>query len=216
MIDNYDSFTHNLARYFQELGQQVRVVRNDEIDVADIDRLAPSALVISPGPCTPNEAGISLAAIEACAGKIPILGVCLGHQAIGQVFGGRVVRAQQVMHGKRSLIQHFGSPLFSGLPETFSVVRYHSLVVDAGSFPDCLQIDARVVGKPMDGHAAGEIMGLSHRELPIMGVQFHPESVLSSYGHDILENFCKLIDINSVENGAKSRIRTQREPLPSA
>lgn len=192
------------------------MIRNDAIDVAGILALDPQALVISPGPCTPNEAGISLAAIRAFADKIPILGVCLGHQAIGQVFGGRVVRAQQVMHGKRSTITHNHSTLFRGLPASFPVVRYHSLVVEEPSLPECLRIDARVVPRAEQQDVPGEIMALSHRDLPIFGVQFHPESVLSGYGHDILENFCRLVDKKGSQTGIQERITTQREPLPSA
>lgn len=187
MLDNYDSFTHNLVRYFRELGQTVRVERNDALTVADIRALQPAGLVISPGPCTPNEAGICLQAITELAGEIPMLGVCLGHQAIGQAFGGKVVRAKEVMHGKRSLVRHDSSLLFADIPEQFSVVRYHSLVLAQHSLPTCLKATAWVASPGMEA----EIMALEHRELPIFGVQFHPESVLSEHGHQLLANFCR-------------------------
>jgi anthranilate synthase component 2 len=183
MIDNYDSFTFNLVQYLGELGAEVRVVRNDELDVARIERLAPSHIVISPGPCTPNEAGVSLAAIQRLAGRIPILGVCLGHQAIGQAFGGRVVRAKQVMHGKVSRIMHDGRGVFGELPRPFTATRYHSLVVERDSLPECLEVSAQ--------SEDGEIMGLRHRALPVEGVQFHPEALLTEHGHRMLENFLK-------------------------
>jgi anthranilate synthase component 2 len=186
MIDNYDSFTYNVVQYLGELGAEVQVVRNDEISVADIKALAPQRIVISPGPCTPNEAGISMAVIEAFAGVVPILGICLGHQCIGQVFGGRVVRARKVMHGKTSPIHHRGEGVFRGLSEPFEATRYHSLVVEKESLPACLEITA------WTGTEAGEIdeiMGLRHRELSIEGVQFHPESILTAHGHDLLRNF---------------------------
>lgn len=189
MLDNYDSFTHNLVRYFRELGQEVRVERNDALSVADIRAMQPAALVISPGPCTPNEAGVCLQAITELAGELPILGVCLGHQAIGQVFGGKVVRAQEVMHGKRSRVRHDQSVLFADIPEYFDVVRYHSLVLEQHSLPACLKATAWVESAGM----SPEIMALEHRELPIFGVQFHPESVLSEHGHQILANFCRLL-----------------------
>ena len=185
VIDNYDSFTYNLVQYLGELGQDVRVVRNDEIAVGDIAGLAPSHIVISPGPCTPNEAGISLATIHAYAGKIPILGVCLGHQSIGQAFGGKVIRAGEVMHGKTSMMAHDDRGVFAGLPNPFEATRYHSLVVERSSLPDCLEISAEVAGQ--EGH--GEIMGLRHKTLPIEGVQFHPESFLTLVGKDLLRNF---------------------------
>ena len=186
MIDNYDSFTYNVVQYLGELGAEVRVVRNDEISVADIKALAPQQIVISPGPCTPNEAGISMAVIEAFAGVVPILGICLGHQCIGQVFGGKVVRARKVMHGKTSPIHHRGEGVFRGLSEPFEATRYHSLVVEKESLPACLEITA------WTGTGAGEIdeiMGLRHREFAIEGVQFHPESILTAHGHDLLRNF---------------------------
>jgi anthranilate synthase component 2 len=186
MIDNYDSFTYNVVQYLGELGAEVQVVRNDEISVADIKALAPQQIVISPGPCTPNEAGISMAVIEAFAGVVPILGICLGHQCIGQVFGGKVVRARKVMHGKTSPIYHRGEGVFRGLSEPFEATRYHSLVVEKESLPACLEITA------WTGTEAGEIdeiMGLRHRELSIEGVQFHPESILTAHGHDLLRNF---------------------------
>lgn len=209
MLDNYDSFTHNLVRYFHELGQTVRVERNDALSVADIRALQPAALVISPGPCTPNEAGICLAAIEQLAGELPILGVCLGHQAIGQVFGGKVVRAHEVMHGKRSRVRHDQSALFADIPEYFDVVRYHSLVLEQSSLPECLKATAWVA----DAGMSAEIMALEHRQLPIFGVQFHPESVLSEYGHQVLANFCKVLPGLSVEQQHALR-STNREVLP--
>ncbi|MCK9537638.1 anthranilate synthase component II [Dokdonella sp.] len=186
MIDNYDSFTFNLVQYFGELGQEVRVLRNDAIDVAGIRALAPQAIVISPGPGTPDEAGVSLALLRELAGELPILGVCLGHQAIGQVFGGRVVRAREIMHGKTSPIHHAGRGVFAGLPNPFEATRYHSLVVAQTDVPDCLEVSAWT--ERPDG-TIDEIMGLRHRELPIEGVQFHPESILTRHGHDLLRNF---------------------------
>ena len=186
MLDHYDSFTYNLVRYFRELGAEVVVYRNDEISLADIEQLAPTHIVISPGPCTPNEAGISLAAIAHFAGKIPLLGVCLGHQSIGQVFGGKVVRAKKVMHGKTSMVQHQQTGVFSGLEQPLEVTRYHSLVVEAHSLPPCLEATAWSL------NAAGEkeaIMGLRHKTLNVEGVQFHPESVLTRQGHELLANF---------------------------
>jgi anthranilate synthase component 2 len=184
MIDNYDSFTYNIVQYFGELGEDVRVYRNDTITVEEIEALAPTRIVISPGPCSPDEAGISVAAIRHFAGKIPILGVCLGHQSIGSAFGGKVVRSATLMHGKTSPIHHDGKGLFAGLPNPFEATRYHSLVVERASFPDCLEITAWV--------EEGEIMGLRHRELPIWGVQFHPESILTLGGMDILRNFLEM------------------------
>jgi anthranilate synthase/aminodeoxychorismate synthase-like glutamine amidotransferase len=181
VIDNYDSFTYNLVQYLGELGQEIRVVRNDEIAATDIAGLAPSHIVISPGPCTPNEAGISLDTIRQYAGKIPILGVCLGHQSIGQAFGGKVVRAGRVMHGKTSPILHEGQGVFAGLPSPFEATRYHSLLVERASLPDCLEVTART--------AEDEIMGLRHKTLPVEGVQFHPESFLTTVGKDLLRNF---------------------------
>ena len=186
MIDNYDSFTYNVVQYLGELGADVKVVRNDEISVADIAALAPEKIVVSPGPCTPNEAGISMAVIEAYAGKLPLLGICLGHQSIGQVFGGEVVRARQVMHGKTSPIHHSGEGVFAGLSQPFEATRYHSLVVEKASLPDCLEITAWT--EAADGEI-DEIMGLRHKTLPIEGVQFHPESILTAHGHDLLRNF---------------------------
>ncbi|HEY4185319.1 MAG TPA: aminodeoxychorismate/anthranilate synthase component II [Polyangia bacterium] len=184
VIDNYDSFTYNLVQYLGELGQDVRVVRNDEIAVADIAGLAPSHIVISPGPCTPNEAGISLATIHAYAGKIPILGVCLGHQSIGQAFGGKVIRAREVMHGKTSMMSHDNRGVFAGLPNPFEATRYHSLVVERSSLPDCLEITAETASG-----TEREIMGLRHKTLAVEGVQFHPESFLTVVGKDLLRNF---------------------------
>tara|TARA_R110001606_G_scaffold295722_2_gene443534 strand:+ start:3116 stop:3694 length:579 start_codon:yes stop_codon:yes gene_type:complete len=186
MIDNYDSFTYNLVQYFRELGADVQVYRNDEISIEDIERLAPSHLVISPGPCTPNEAGISLAAITAFAGKIPILGICLGHQSIGQVFGGKVIRAKNVMHGKTSLIYHQNNSVFSGLPNPQTATRYHSLVVSADLLPDCLEVTAW--SQSAEGNKE-EIMGIRHKTLAVEGVQFHPESILTESGQALLANF---------------------------
>jgi anthranilate synthase/aminodeoxychorismate synthase-like glutamine amidotransferase len=181
VIDNYDSFTYNLVQYLGEMGQEVRVVRNDEIAAAEIAALAPSHIVISPGPCTPNEAGISLEVIKTYAGKVPILGVCLGHQAIGQAFGGKVVRAARVMHGKTSPISHDGQGLFTGLPNPFQATRYHSLLIERASVPDSLDVTAETAEK--------EIMAVRHKTLPIDGVQFHPESFLTTAGKDLLRNF---------------------------
>ena len=186
MIDNYDSFTYNVVQYLGELGAEVHVVRNDEIAVADIVALAPEKIVISPGPCTPNEAGISMAVIQEYAGKLPILGICLGHQSIGQVFGGKVVRARQVMHGKTSPVHHEGLGVFEGLSQPFEATRYHSLVVEKESLPDCLEITAWT---QTESGEIDEIMGLRHRELAVEGVQFHPESILTAHGHDLLRNF---------------------------
>ncbi|MBU0500241.1 MAG: aminodeoxychorismate/anthranilate synthase component II [Gammaproteobacteria bacterium] len=185
MIDNYDSFTYNLVQYLGELGEEVRVYRNDAIRVAEIEAMAPDRLVISPGPCTPDQAGISLAAIKTLAGRIPILGVCLGHQSIGQAFGGRVIHAREVMHGKTSPIYHANKGVFSGLKNPFEATRYHSLVIERVSLPDCLEITAWT---ERDGEM-DEIMGVRHRELDVQGVQFHPESILTQQGHDLLRNF---------------------------
>ncbi len=186
MIDNYDSFTYNVVQYLGELGAEVEVLRNDQVDIAGVEALAPERIVISPGPCTPNEAGISMPLIEAFAGRLPILGICLGHQSLGQVFGGRVVRARQVMHGKTSLIHHRGEGVFAGLSNPFEATRYHSLVVERDSLPECLEVTAWT--ETEDGEL-DEIMGLRHRELAIEGVQFHPESILTAHGHDLLRNF---------------------------
>ena len=189
MIDNYDSFTFNIVQYLAELGADVKVVRNDEVTLADIARMKPERLVISPGPCTPNEAGISMPAIKEFAGKLPILGVCLGHQSIGAVFGGKVIRARQVMHGKISAIHHEGKGVFAGLPTPFNATRYHSLIVERASLPDCLEMTAWTANA--DG-SVDEIMGLQHRTLPIQGVQFHPESILTEHGHALLKNFLEM------------------------
>ncbi|HGF7193453.1 TPA: aminodeoxychorismate/anthranilate synthase component II [Vibrio cholerae] len=186
MIDNYDSFTYNLYQYFCELRAQVKVVRNDEIDLDGIRALAPTHLVISPGPCTPNEAGISLAAIEAFAGQLPILGVCLGHQAIAQAFGGQVVRARQVMHGKTSPIRHTGQGLFSGLNNPLTVTRYHSLVVKNDTLPECFELTAWT---ELNDGSIDEIMGFQHKTLALEAVQFHPESIKTEQGHQLLANF---------------------------
>ena len=186
MIDNYESFTYNVVQYLGELGADVHVLRNDQISVDDIDALAPEKIVISPGPCTPKEAGISMAVIEAYAGKLPLLGICLGHQSIGQVFGGKVVRARQVMHGKTSPIHHRGEGVFRGLSQPFEATRYHSLVVARESLPECLEITAWT---QTESGEIDEIMGLRHREMAVEGVQFHPESILTAHGHDLLRNF---------------------------
>lgn len=186
MIDNYDSFTYNLVQYLGELGADVLVKRNDEMVVEGIDALAPDKIVLSPGPCTPNEAGISLATIARYAGRIPILGVCLGHQAIGQAFGGRVIRAANIMHGKTSAIKHLDKGVFSHLNNPFEATRYHSLVIAQDSLPDCLEMTAWT--ETVDGDVE-EIMGVKHRSLAIEGVQFHPESILTEHGHNMLRNF---------------------------
>ncbi len=188
MIDNYDSFTYNLVQYLQELGAEVLVHRNDQISLEEIAALKPDRLMISPGPCTPNEAGISIAAIKHFAGKLPILGVCLGHQSIGQAFGGQVVRARQVMHGKTSPIYHSGQGVFRDLPSPYTATRYHSLVVEKDSLPDCLEMTAWTL---KDDGSVDEVMGMRHKTLPIEGVQYHPESILSEHGHALLENFLK-------------------------
>lgn len=189
MIDNYDSFTYNLVQYLGELGAQVQVYRNDQLNLSDIERLKPKRIVISPGPCTPNEAGVSLSVIECLAGQLPILGVCLGHQCIGQGFGGRVVRAREVMHGKTSLIHHNQHGVFAGLPNPFEATRYHSLVIDKINLPDCLEITAWT---QTPAGEVDEIMGLKHRSLDVEGVQFHPESILTQQGHALLANFLAL------------------------
>jgi para-aminobenzoate synthetase component 2 len=185
IIDNYDSFTHNLARYFVELGCEVEVVRNDQISIEALQRLPLTAIVISPGPCTPNESGISLAAIRFFAGKIPILGVCLGHQAIGQVFGADVVKAGDIKHGKVSTVTHSHSPLFANIPAHFQATRYHSLVLAKASLPQCLHATAWTT----QGDGETEIMAIEHTKYPLWGVQFHPESLLTEYGHQLLANF---------------------------
>jgi anthranilate synthase component 2 len=186
MIDNYDSFTYNLVQYFGELGEEVWVYRNDQITPEQIAELQPGYLVLSPGPCTPSEAGVSLAAVKRFAGHLPILGVCLGHQSIGQAFGGRIVRAGQVMHGKTSEVYHTGQGVFAGLPSPFTVVRYHSLVIDQTTIPDSLDITAWTQTPAGD---LDEIMGVRHKTLPVEGVQFHPESILTEHGHALLRNF---------------------------
>lgn len=186
MIDNYDSFTYNIVQYFAELGEEVKVFRNDEITLEEIAALKPAYLVISPGPCTPDEAGISLAAIQHFAGKIPILGICLGHQSIGQAFGGKVVGAGQIMHGKASAIHHTSAGVFKDLTNPYQATRYHSLVIDKQQLPECLEITA------WTEHADGsmeEVMGIRHKHLAVEGVQFHPESILTEHGHDLLNNF---------------------------
>jgi anthranilate synthase component 2 len=186
MIDNYDSFTYNLVQYLGELGAQVRVVRNDELSVAEAVALHPQRVVISPGPCTPNEAGISVPLIQALAGRVPILGVCLGHQSIGQAFGGKIVKARAVMHGKTSPVHHAGQGVFAGLPEPFRATRYHSLVIEWDTLPEELEVTAWT--QTQDG-APDEIMGVRHRTVPVQGVQFHPESILTEHGHALLRNF---------------------------
>ncbi len=186
MIDNYDSFTYNLVQYLGELGADVRVYRNDQLTVADIELLAPERIVISPGPCTPTEAGVSLDTIRTFAGRIPILGVCLGHQAIGQAFGGRIIHAQEIMHGKTSPIHHRGRGVFRELPSPFEATRYHSLVIEKETAPPCLEVTAWTVDN--NGEPA-EIMGVRHREFLVEGVQFHPESILTRHGHDLLRHF---------------------------
>ena len=183
MIDNYDSFTYNLVQYLGELGEEVHVVRNDAIDIEGIAALAPARIVISPGPCTPTEAGVSVPLIREFAGRLPIFGVCLGHQAIGQAFGGRIVHAGRVMHGKTSSISHAGKGVFAGLPSPFLATRYHSLVIERASLPDCLEITAE--------SEDGEIMGVKHKQFEVEGVQFHPESILSEHGHALLKNFLR-------------------------
>jgi anthranilate synthase component 2 len=181
MIDNYDSFTYNLVQYFAELGAEVEVHRNDEITVEQIEKKNPQYIVISPGPCTPNEAGISVPTMKFFAGKIPLLGVCLGHQSIGQAFGGKIIHAKTLMHGKTSQIHHHSNSVFTGLPDPFTATRYHSLVIERESLPDCLEITAWTDD--------GEIMGVRHKTLAVHGVQFHPESILTEHGHDMLKNF---------------------------
>jgi anthranilate synthase component 2 len=186
MIDNYDSFTYNLVQYLGELGAEVEVVRNDQISAKEIQHTDASHIMISPGPCTPNEAGVSMAAIEVLAGAKPILGVCLGHQSIGQVYGGEIIHAKEIMHGKTSMVVHTGVGVFSGLVSPFEATRYHSLVIDKDSLPECLELTAWTENH--DG-SVDEIMGIRHRELSIEGVQFHPESILTEHGHDLLRNF---------------------------
>lgn len=189
MIDNYDSFTYNLVQYLGELGADVRVERNDQITVADIQALNPERIMISPGPCTPNEAGVSIETIKTFAGKVPIFGVCLGHQSIGQAFGGEIIHAREIMHGKTSMMYHKNVGVFSGLDNPFEATRYHSLVINKENIPDCLEITAWT--QSPDGEL-DEIMGVRHKELPIEGVQFHPESILSEFGHDLLQNFLRM------------------------
>ncbi len=188
MIDNYDSFTYNIVQYLGMLGAEVKVVRNDEVAVDDIEKMQPERIVISPGPCSPNEAGISLEVIKYFAGKMPILGVCLGHQSIGQAFGGKIIRAKRIMHGKVSQVHHHNVGVFKGLSNPFNATRYHSLVIDKDTLPDCFEITAWT---EVDGEFE-EIMGVRHKELAIEGVQFHPESILTEHGHDLLANFLKI------------------------
>jgi anthranilate synthase component 2 len=186
VIDNYDSFTYNLVQYLGELGAEVTVYRNDQIGLDEIAGLAPSHIVISPGPCTPNEAGVSVPLIKRFAATVPILGVCLGHQSIGQAFGGRIVRAGSIMHGKTSMVHHTGQGVFKGLANPFEATRYHSLVIDKTSVPQCLEVTAWTLD---DNGGVDEIMGVRHRDYPVQGVQFHPESILTQYGHELLQNF---------------------------
>ena len=189
MIDNYDSFTYNLVQYFGELGEEILVYRNDKISIQEIEDLSPERIVVSPGPCTPNEAGISLELIEHFKGKLPLLGVCLGHQSIGQAFGGRIVHAKKIMHGKTSEIYHNNSDVFAGLDNPFTATRYHSLVIEQETLPDCLEVTAWT--QTEEGEV-DEIMGVRHKEYTISGVQFHPESILTSYGHELLKNFLNI------------------------
>lgn len=189
MIDNFDSFTFNLVQYLGELGAEVVVKRNDELSIADIEAMNPERIMVSPGPCTPNEAGISMEVIKHFAGKLPILGVCLGHQSIGQVFGGKIVHASEIMHGKTSPMHHEGKGVFAGLPSPYEATRYHSLVIEKNSLPDCLEITAWT--ETEDGEL-DEIMGVRHKELAIEGVQFHPESILTEHGHALLKNFMEM------------------------
>ncbi len=191
MIDNYDSFTYNLVQYLGELKADVKVFRNDEISVAEIEKMAPDHIMISPGPCTPNEAGISIEAIKYFAGKLPILGVCLGHQSIGQAFGGKIIHARKIMHGKTSMMHHNNKGVFQGLESPFEATRYHSLVIEKDTLPDCLEITAWTENE--DG-SMDEIMGVKHKELAIEGVQFHPESILSQHGHKMLQTFLDTIE----------------------
>ena len=186
MVDNYDSFTYNVVQYLAELNADVEVYRNDQITIAEIEQLAPEKIVISPGPCTPSEAGISVEVIKHFSGRIPILGICLGHQSIGQAFGGEIVRAKQVMHGKTSMIHHNSSGVFAGLTNPYEATRYHSLVINQDTFPDCLEITAWTQN---DDGSVDEIMGVRHKQLAVEGVQFHPESILTEHGHDLLSHF---------------------------
>ena len=201
IIDNYDSFTYNLVQYLQEIGADVTVGRNDRVTVDDIARLRPSSIVISPGPCTPDEAGVSVPLVQAFSQTVPILGVCLGHQSIAQAFGGRIVHAREVMHGKPSMVYHDGNGMFDVLPSPIRATRYHSLIVDPETVPACLETCAWTLD---ENGAQGEIMGLRHRQLPIMGVQFHPESILTEYGHGLLRNF--LDTAGSGKRAAESRV----------
>ncbi len=186
MIDNYDSFTYNLVQYLGELGEEVNVFRNDSITIESIEEISPNQIMISPGPCTPNEAGISVEVIRHFAGRLPILGICLGHQSIGQAFGGKIIKANKVMHGKLSSIHHVGSGVFQNLPTPFTATRYHSLVIGKDNIPDCLEVTAWTLS---EANEREEIMGVRHKEFPIEGVQFHPESILSDHGHQLLKNF---------------------------
>ena len=186
MIDNYDSFTYNLVQYFAELGEQVKVVRNDDIDLQEITQMAPDHIVLSPGPCTPNEAGISLQVVQQFAGKIPLLGVCLGHQTIGQAYGGKIVGASDIMHGKTSAVHHHDQHMFKGCTQPFTATRYHSLVIEKSSLPECLQVTAWT---ETENGQIDEIMCVRHKELAVEGVQFHPESILTDFGHHVLKNF---------------------------
>ncbi|MEX0794064.1 MAG: aminodeoxychorismate/anthranilate synthase component II [Pirellulaceae bacterium] len=204
IVDNYDSFVYNLARYFVQLGQETHVVRNDQIDMAEVEALAPAAVVLSPGPCTPNDAGICLELVRELSPQIPILGVCLGHQVIGQALGAEVVRAERPLHGQASQIQHRGEGLFSGLPSPMAVGRYHSLIVRRETLPDCLRVDAET--------AEGVVMAITHRERPLFGVQFHPESILTEHGYDLLRRFLDLGGLNKNETPA---LQTDEKPQPT-
>lgn len=204
IVDNYDSFVHNLARYFVQLGQETQVVRNDAIDLAEVEALAPAAVVLSPGPCTPSEAGICLELVRELSPKIPILGVCLGHQVIGQAMGGEVVRAERPLHGQASEIQHHGEGLFAGLPSPMAVGRYHSLIVRKESLPDCLRIDAETTD--------GVVMAFTHRERPLFGVQFHPESILTEHGYDLLRRF---LDLGGLTQAETLSPQTEVKPQPT-
>ena len=189
MIDNYDSFTYNLVQYLAELGAEVAVHRNDKITLAEIEKMNPDHIMISPGPCTPNEAGISMQAIKYFAGKVPVLGVCLGHQSIGQVYGGNIIHAKEIMHGKTSMIHHSNAGVFKGLGNPYEATRYHSLVIEKETLPDCLEITAWTENDDGD---MDEIMGVRHKDLAVEGVQFHPESILTEHGHDLLKNFLQM------------------------
>ena len=197
VIDNYDSFVHNLARYFRQLGCDTKTIRNDEVSQTVVEELAPEAIVISPGPCSPDEAGYSVQCVVDFAGKIPILGVCLGHQAIVQAFGGQVIRSGQPMHGRSSAVQHYGSPFFESVPDSFNIGRYHSLIAESKTLPDCLEVTAKLED--------GTIMAVQHRSQSVVGVQFHPESILTEHGYRMLANFCTMAGIESAEKSINEK-----------